>query len=267
MTPLDIPQLRWEDFLSDQHVAAAYADLKRLTKRTVALHSASLVPNVGHSFYCAWREAIHIFIAQSSPRRAQSFVHELLHGILVEEGYCKVAARVPKAVQQILSNDQQHPEILRRTEAYGLDMALEWRHWDSEFAAALEEMKFQFYPHAGMNQIPRVFTLFFFRPVAEPHLGAYGILMPKVYLAAEAAYNATKDIGFGSPQQQHLAVGIFRDHWSQYCDQHEPMSDFGRDIANNLRSSSITPLLDFEKARPAEDIMALLESKGFRATR
>jgi hypothetical protein len=181
MTPLDIPQLRWEDFLSDQHVAAAYADLKRLTKRTVALHSASLVLDVRHSFYCAWREAIHIFIDQSSPRRAQSFVHELLHGILVEERYSKVAARVPKDVQQILSNDLQHPEILRRTQAYGLDMALEWRHWDSEFAAALEEMKSQFYPHAGMKQFPRVFTWFFFRPVAEPpwrlpHSDAQGLL-------------------------------------------------------------------------------------------
>jgi hypothetical protein len=267
MTPLDVPQLRWEDFLSDQHVAAAYGDLKRLTKRTVALHSASLVPDVGHSFYCAWREAIHIFIDRSSPRRAQSFVHELLHGILVEEGYCKVAARVPKVVQQILSNDLQHTEILRRTEAYGLDMGSEWRHWDREFGIALDEMRFQFYPHAGMNQFPRVFSWFFFRPVAEPHLAQYRFLMPKVYFAAEAAYSAIKDNGFGSAPQQREAVGNFRDHWSQYCDQHEPMSDFGREIADNLRSSAITPLLDFEKARPAEDIMTLLESKGFRATR
>ena len=152
---LDIPQLHWEDFLTDEHVATAYADLKRLTNRTVALHSTSLVPLSDIAFIAPGAKRFTFSLTSRHHTAVlESFVHELLHGILVEEGYCKVAARVPNDVQQILSNDLQHPEILRRTEAYGLDMALEWRHWDSEFAAALVEMRFQFYPYAGMKQFP-----------------------------------------------------------------------------------------------------------------
>src|SRR5262249_10179343 len=87
MEPLDIPRLNWEDTVRNSAVAAAYQDLKRLTSRTIALHSRSLVPKVPESFYCAWRVAIHIFIEESSPQVNHSTVHELLHAVLVEEGY------------------------------------------------------------------------------------------------------------------------------------------------------------------------------------
>ena len=94
MTPLDIPRLKWKDYLGNAPVAAAYRDLKQLTSRKIVLHSRSLVLHVPQSFYCAWKDAIHIFIEESSDRVHHSAVHELLHGILVEEGYCPGPTRL-----------------------------------------------------------------------------------------------------------------------------------------------------------------------------
>ena len=141
MGPLDIPRLNWNGYLGNGPVAAAYRDLKRLTSRTIALHSRSLVPAIRRSFYCAWSSAIHIFIDEYSPNAHHAAVHELLHGILVEEGYHKVAARLPNPVQEILSNELQHPEIFRRMEAYGLDMAPYWNDWSKQLRVGLDEMK------------------------------------------------------------------------------------------------------------------------------
>ncbi len=164
MEPLDIPRLNWEDYLGNSAVAAAYQDLRRVTSRTIALHSRSLVPSVHESFYCGWSVAIHIFIDESSLRVNHSTVHELLHGILVEEGYHKIAARLPTSVNQILSNELQHPEIFRRMEGYRLDMGPYWNHWDEHMRWGLDEMKSKAAdPHAGFAHFPRLFTWFFFQ--------------------------------------------------------------------------------------------------------
>ncbi len=123
MTPLNIPNLNWDAFLGNSAVVSAYQDLTKLTTRTVLLHTLSLIPRVPQSCYCAWSDAIHIFIDESSERVHHSLVHELLHGILVEEGYCRIAARLPNSLHGMFSNEMQHPEIFRRMEAYGLDMS------------------------------------------------------------------------------------------------------------------------------------------------
>jgi hypothetical protein len=140
VTPLDIPRLNWDEYLANPALAAAYEGLTKLTKRTVALHSLSLIPKVPQSCYCAWSGAIHIFIDEYSDRVHHSAVHELLHGILVEEGYCRIAARLPNSIHGMFSNEMQHPEIFRRMEAYGLDMSGYWSYWDRELMGFLANM-------------------------------------------------------------------------------------------------------------------------------
>jgi hypothetical protein len=188
LNPLDIPRLRWEDYFGNKAVAAAYRDLSRLTSRTVALHSRSQVPGVPNSFYCAWSDAIHVFIEESSERVHHSTVHELLHGILVEEGYCRIAARVPRSIHAILTNEMQHPEIFRRMVGYDLDMSVYWPHWGRELRNHLDEMKGEEHDrHAGIAHLPQLFTWFFFQDVSAPYLAEYREFNPGVYQAAEAA--------------------------------------------------------------------------------
>ncbi len=265
MGPLDIPRLNWNGYLGNGPVAAAYRDLKRLTSRTIALHSRSLVPAIRRSFYCAWSSAIHIFIDEYSPNAHHAAVHELLHGILVEEGYHKVAARLPNPVQEILSNELQHPEIFRRMEAYGLDMAPYWNDWGKQLRDGLDEMKGEAHDaHAGFAHFPRVFTWFFFRQVSEPYLAEYCDFDPIVFHSAQAAYEDTKRIGFGDVKAQRESVGRFKMHWSQYCDRHLPKTLFGAEMAAQVRGSEIRPLIDFEKARPGAKIIELLRNNGLR---
>ena len=265
MGPLDIPRLNWEDYLGNSAVAAAYQYLRWLTSRTIALHSRSLVPGVSESFYCAWSGAIHIFIAESSPRVNHSTVHELLHGILVEEGYHKVAATLPISVNQVLSNELQHPEIFRRMEEYRLDMGSYWNHWDEQLRWGLDDMKSKATdPHAGFAHFPQLFTWFFFQQVSEPYLAEYCDFHPVVYQAAQAAYEETRQIGFGDVKSQRQSVEIFKNYWSQFCDRHLPKDRFGLEMADRIRDATITPMIDFEKVRPGAEIIALLEELGFQ---
>jgi hypothetical protein len=170
MSPLDIRRLNWADFLSNPAVSAAYRDLTKLSKRTVALHSRSLIPQVPQSCYCAWSDAIHIFIEESSERVHHSAVHELLHGILVEEAYCRIVAKLPVSIHPMLTNEMQHPEIFRRMELYGLDMAPYWLHWQSELSGHLGDMIAEkIDPHAGVKHMPQIVTWFFFQHVSAPY--------------------------------------------------------------------------------------------------
>lgn len=265
MEPLDIPRLNWEAYLGNSAVAAAYNDLKRLTSRTIALHSRSIVPTVPESFYCAWSVAIHIFIEETSPRVNHSTVHELLHGILVEEGYHKVAARLPTSVNQVLSNDLQHPEIFQRMEGYSLDMGPYWVHWEEQLRLGLDGMKSEVAdPHVGFVHFPQLFTWFFFQRVSKPYLAEYRDVDPVVYQAAKAAYEDTRRIGFGDVKSQRQSVEIFKDHWSQYCDRHLPKDRFGLELAGRIRDATITPMIDFERVRSGAEIIALLQRNGLR---
>ena len=265
MGPLDIPRLNWEDYLENSAVAAAYHYLRRLTSRTIALHSRSLVPGVPESFRCAWSGAIHIFIEESSLRFNHSMVHELLHAILVEEGYHNVAARLPTSVHKVLSNELQHPEIFRRMEGYGLDMGPYWNHWDEQLNWKLDDMKSEAAdPHAGFAHFPQLFTWFFFQQVSEPYLAEYCDFRPVVYQEALAAYEETRRIGFGDVKSQRQSVEIFKNHWSHFCDRHLPKDRFGLELADGIRDAAITPMIVYERVRSGAEIIALLERNGFR---
>ncbi|QDU42876.1 hypothetical protein Mal52_13450 [Symmachiella dynata] len=265
MEPLDIPQLNWNDYSRNDAVAAALQDLRRVTSRKIYLHSRSLVPGVPESFYCAWSIAIHIFIDEFSSRVNHSIVHELLHGILVEEGYHKISARLPISVNQILSNELQHPEIFRRMENYRLNMALYWPHWDGQMRSKLDEMKSQVLdPHAEFAHFPRLFTWFFFQQVSKPYLTVYRDHHPHVFQAAQTAYDDTRRIGFADVYSQRKSIEIFKNHWSQFCGRHLPKDKFGLELTDQLRGAAIKPLIDFERNRAGTDIIALLKNHGLR---
>jgi hypothetical protein len=264
MSPFNIQRLSWDDFLGNAAVAAAYRDLTKLTKRTVALHPRSLIPRVPQSCYCAWSDAIHIFIEKSSDRVHHSAVHELLHGILVEEGYCLIAARLPESIHPMLTNEMQHPEIFRRMERYGLDMAAYWPHWHNELRGHLDDMMAENVdPHAGVAHMPQLFTWFFFQQVSAPYLAEYREFNPLVYQAAEAAYEAARNIGFADAASQLRSLAIVKDHWARFCADRLP-GQFAQDLAANLQAGTVRPMMDFEQKRPATEIMELLKRKGLR---
>lgn len=263
MNPLAIPQLKWDQFRQNPAVDAAYRDLMRLTKRTVALHPRSLVPGVPESFYCAWKDAIHIFLEESCPRVHHSAVHELLHGIVVEEGYGKVAAKLPDRVQTVLSNEMQHTEMFRRMETYGLDMTEYWSHWDEQLAGFMRRLPHSWRPYNGIEHFPQVFTWFFFPKASARHLAEFRRQSPLVYQFAEEAYRDVSAIGIADAERQRQGIERFRQHWLRYCEKHEPKCPFGTEMADNIRAGSVRRLMEFESVRPAEDIIALLEREGF----
>jgi hypothetical protein len=263
VTLLDIPRLSWDEYLRNPAVAAAYEDLIKLTTRTVALHSLSLIPRVPQSCYCAWSGAIHIFIDESSDRVHHSAVHELLHGILVEEGYCRIAARLPNSFHGMFSNEMQHPEIFRRMEVYGLDMSDYWSHWDKELKGFLADMldELTIDKHAGASHMPQLFTWFFLQHISAPYLEEYRHANSTAYLAARAAYEDTKGIGFANTERHRQSFELFKSHWSRFCGDHLP-GPFAQHLAAAIRAGALKPLLDVERSRPAEEIMTLLKSKG-----
>jgi hypothetical protein len=271
MDPLDIPRLNWADFLGNAPVADAYRDLKRLTSRTIALHSRSLVPGVPRSFYCAWSGAIHIFIEETSPRVHHAAVHELLHAILVEEGYCQIRHRMPTWVSEILSNEMQHPEIFRRMDRYGLDMTPYWEQWDRELGAGVQSMERKLARDrtVAFGHFPQVFTWFFFPSFAVPHLARYRECNPVLHEAAQAAYRETRGVGFENADRHRQSIEIFRRHWLRYCEDHHredhfPEDPVGEGPVATISNSTITPIVDDVNRRPAAQIADLLKRKGLR---
>ncbi len=125
--------LRWDDYLGKPSVEAAYQQLLSSTHKALLLHSRSLFPKIPRPFWCASCDAIHIFIDEASPNVAHSIVHELIHGILMEQGYHRLNFRLGDPVRGTLSNEFQHPEVFRRMEGYGLDMDPYWERGPRSF--------------------------------------------------------------------------------------------------------------------------------------
>jgi hypothetical protein len=126
MGPIDVHRLRWDDYFGNGAVAAAYRDLQSLTARAITLH-ASAGPI---SFWTAWRDGILVFAKIPSPTLHHEIVHELVHAILMEEGYYRPTWGDDPQTRGALSNELQHPEAFRRMEEYGLDMAPYWADWE-----------------------------------------------------------------------------------------------------------------------------------------
>jgi hypothetical protein len=84
---------------------------------------------------------------------------------------------------------------------------------------------------------------------------------PAAYLAARAAYEDTKAIGFANTERHRQSFELFKQHWSRFCGDHLP-GQFAQRLAANIRIGAVSPLLDDEKARSPEDIITFLRSKG-----
>lgn len=190
-------------------------------------------------------------------------MHELLHGILVEEGYCRIAARLPNSFHDMFSNEMQHPEIFRRMEAYGLDMSGYRPHWARELRGSLDDMLGEMVVdrHAGASHMPLLFSWFYFKHVSAAHLEEYRQANTVAYVAARAAYEDTKWLGFADVDRHQQSFELFKEHWSRFCGDH-PSGSFAQQLATNIREGTLKPLLDNEKGRAAEEIMALLIRKG-----
>jgi hypothetical protein len=94
MHPLELATLNWDDHLANPAVVAASENLRWLTDQVVELDSRShLAP------LCPRRLVLRPASRTKRPRERkkplvnQSLVHELLHGILIEERYHKVTGR------------------------------------------------------------------------------------------------------------------------------------------------------------------------------
>src|SRR5437870_940085 len=119
-----VQELNWEDYFGSLAAKAAYEELKRLTRKALLLYPRSLVPSIPNPFWSPSRTTIRVFIDQASPTVSHAIVHELIHGLLMEEGYHRLTGeelRRCQFVRNVLSNEFQHPEVFRRMESFGLD--------------------------------------------------------------------------------------------------------------------------------------------------
>lgn len=260
--------LNWDAFFAQPAVERAYRDLELLTSRPVLLHSLSLVPGAANPFWCASRDAIHVFIDEPSPTCSHAIVHELIHGILMEEGYTRLTGdqlRRFLAVRDTLSNEFQHPEVFRRMEAYGLDMLPYWELWDAKLRTWVDGARWDFTdPHAGFRHFPQVFSWFFFPVVSAPHLKEYSKLEPKLYHATAAAHEAAATIGFSTPQAYLRLLGVFKMHWLRFCIENLPNDDRGIKLIQAISDSVTKPVREIADSRNEYDIIAELKNFGLR---
>lgn len=266
MSPMDIEQLIWDEFLVHPAVDTAYNDLIKLADRPVTLHDRALVPKVPQSFRIAWSGGIHIFLDVTSPRSNHSLVHELLHEILTAEKYC-IISKVPPVISNVnntLSNEMQHPEIFRRmADIYQLEMDSYWDHWHKEMRREVDTMKDQaIEPDYWLGHFPRLYT-WFFQEVSSQYLAEYAAKYPRVYSAVEAAAKETAGVGFRTARKHRRCMEIFRQHWLRFCERDLPRSPYGSPPHTLIEATEIRPIIERDKATTASGFMSTLRLKGY----
>jgi hypothetical protein len=262
-----IQTLSWEPFLDNPSVDAAYRILKGMTSKSVCLHSLSLAPGVPRPFWYSTREVHHVFIDRSAPLVAHSLVHELLHGIVMEEGYHQLTSRFYKDVHPILQNEFQHPEIFRRMEkVFDLDMVPYWSYWDAELRDEVALMKSDTAnPYFEHIHFPRLFTWFFFSNKASGlALREYRSFRPVLFRAVEMAYEEAKSIGHETARAHHQLLIMFRTHWYRFCDSHLPRDETGQRFVETIRNCPTKPLADRANDREESTLLKLLQEHGLR---
>lgn len=259
--------LKWGAFVGDRAVRSAYQQLKSLSSRTIALHSLSLLPGIPEPFFSPSRDKIHVFIDETSPLVSHSIVHELIHGILMEEGYHRLTgASFDPYIRGVLSNELQHPEVFRRMEGYGLEMAPYWDGWGSKLRRAFDDMKTGCVGrHPGFVDFPQVFTWFFFPQASAPYLMQFSEFNQGIYEAARAAFEDTRFVGFETMETHRHCLEIFKTHWLCYCELHLPKDEFGQGNIKAIKDSISKPVSEIASSFTDEKIMAYLKERG-RAT-
>lgn len=268
MNPLGLAELNWDDYRS-RPVAEAHGHLLALADRPVYLHNRSIAPGVRKSFRTSWSGGIHIFIDLESPTRDHTFVHELLHEILIAERYVEIA-NIPKELRdlrEVLTNEMQHPEIFRRMEeVYKLDMEAYWADWREEMEQAVATLKEESrHRDYWIDLFPRVYT-WFFQKVSVPYLPECDSCCPILFQGVLNAAEATRPIGFSTAEDHRRSIELFREHWLRFCERNLPRSYNVPPPHTVIEQSTIRPMIERERSVPAKDLMTLLRNKGFRAS-
>jgi hypothetical protein len=237
-------------------VAAAYQDLRGLTARAISLHESAGQT----SFWTAWRGGILVFANVFSPTVHQGIVHELVHAILMEEGYYRPTWGDNTRTRGALSNELQHPEVFRRMEAYGLDMASYWADWESKLEGGLARLRGEEsdQPHFHFLQI---FTWFFFPAASGRCLEDYRRLNPTVYNTARQAHDEARAIGTSTAEAHRQFLTVFMRHWRRFCNAHLPPNDVGEHVRRLLEESRMECVRDSVNARSEEFIHDYLRPK------
>lgn len=256
-------ELNWNDYLDDGPVEVAYNDLKHLTSKSIALHSRSLVPGIRTAFWCSSRERIHIFVDEDSPTVCHGAVHEIIHAILMEQGYHRLTGQFDTNIRGTLSNELQHPEVFRRIEAYGLEMQPYWVSWEPELEKAFAEIWNNVHSHSGFWEFPQVFTWFFFPHASTPFLERYRQINPIVHEAAKLAFKDAQAVGLATKEAHLKYLAIFKEQWYRYCDSHLPKDGMEIDLLDAIATSITRPVSEIFASNTEQTIIDYLMAKGY----
>jgi hypothetical protein len=253
----NLPRLRWEDYLGNDAVAAAYRDLQDRTERVVTLHPlASQTP-----FWVAWRGGILVFADRQSPTVHHGIVHELIHAILMEEGYFRLTWGEDTQTRGALSNELQHPEVFRRMEGYGLDMGPYWREWEAKLRKGLARIMSHSRDQLHFHFL-QVFTWLFFPSGSEWCLAEYRRFNPFLYYAALAGHEDAVQIGCSTPETHKQFLAVFKRYWQCYCVAHLQRNELGMHVLRLLQQSEMECVGDKVNARSEQFISDYLHRSG-----
>lgn len=216
--------LEWAPFREDAAIEAAYQQLSSRTDRIILLHPLSVVPKMSRPFWKCSSETIRVFVDPQSPTAPHSIVHELLHAILMVEGFHRLTGRLLRShypnVATIVSNELQHPEIFCRMAKYGLDMKTYRAEWTFRLEQMVRAMR-RDGPSAytPFLDYPQVFTWFFFPEMSARALEEYSTFEPHVHESARVAYEHVNTIGFSTARANRQSLRTFKAHWLQCCER------------------------------------------------
>jgi hypothetical protein len=242
--------LQWANFLGDPCVATAHRDLEAATEKAVLLHPQPL-PVGGTAFWVAWHEAIEIFVEPTSPLVSHCLVHELIHAILMEEGYWRLTWNQPSKVRGSLSNELIHCEVFRRMRAYGLDMAPYWRYWEALVNKAVVDMTGKNAEQQHYNFL-QVFTWFFFPEASAAALAEFQRYDPVLFEAARTGFEEVSIIGTATAEANTQFLQVFKRHWRDYCVEHMPIGDLRTTVVDAIDLSHFEQVRERVEKRTKE---------------
>lgn len=170
--------------------------------------------------------AFNVYLDETLPE--QMAVHELLHVVMIEEGYPDIrfdGARAPtgsryqrsfEAFADGLVNKFQHPEIYRRMEQeYGQDMRTYQVHVSSQLASgsALDVANGPLsFPLGKQTAIVDILDQLYLSPGSSPFIARYRTASPDTVAAAEALQLEFDQTGFATPEDALHNLKLFVEH-------------------------------------------------------
>jgi hypothetical protein len=255
-------QLCWPDYFHLDGVRPAHERLSDITSKRIELHPLSIT-STPNSCWSVSQECHHVFADLDTPNVGQSIVHELLHGILLEEGYYRLGGKFPECVHPMITNELDHPEIFRRMkDVYKLNLDKYWDHWASELEYSIAEIwEQQLDVFARYIHFARIFCWFCFPPALDGHLAKCRQVTTVAFDAAKEAYTAANAIGFHTAENQKIALETFRMHWLQFCRNHIPQFGVGASITQRVEESYPRQYSIVVNDRTEQSLLAGLQRK------